>query len=340
MVWLHGITVGCLWSSGARKNAMLVTASALGLLLALSGVWSFLPRGREIAMDIVVVQPNYPVNTRIPDQMADMWRRSDAALADGGLPKSDRPTLLLWPESSVSDGNYLLPSTGLNEIAQSRKVAWLFGADGWTGGGSLFNIVRGEVAGQEPFVQAKVVPMPFGERMPGPEWIRVPLEKVAGFASWEAGKLGEESSFRVPDQEAGSIVIHPLICSEVLLPQRLRAGLRMAGGELLTEHTNDAWFETSVAADLHASLARLRALEAGVPLVRATMSGRSGLVMQNGEWSHFSGVMEEGAWCFELKWRPIQAPARTAWPFYSLLLVLICGAFFFSVPHGARKRAA
>jgi apolipoprotein N-acyltransferase len=182
--------------------------------------------------------------------------------------------------------------------------------------------------------------MPFGERMPGPNWIRVPLEKVAGFSSWNAGELGAESSFRVPDQKAGFIIVHPLICSEALSPQRARAGLKLADGELLTEHTNDGWFETSIAAGLHASLVRLRALETGVPLVRATMSGHSGLVMENGEWSHFSGVMEEGAWSFELKWRPIRAPARTMWPFYSLLFSLICGACIFSIPHAAKKKAA
>jgi len=340
IVWLHGIAAGCLWASGAKRNAIIATASAIGLVLALSAVWNILPRGREMALDVAIVQPNYPVNTKIPNQMADMWHRSDAVLASGSLPKPDRPTLLLWPESSVTDGNYLLPAAWISEIAKSRNVAWLFGTDGWTTGGSSLNIVRGEVLGQEPFVQAKVVPMPFGERMPGPDWIRVPLEKIAGFSSWDKGELSTESSFRVPDQNGGLIIVHPLICSESLLPQRARIGLILAGGDLLTEHTNDGWFEESIAAGLHASLARLRALETGLPLVRVTMSGLSGLVMENGQWKHFSGAMEEGAWSFELKWRPVNAPARTMWPFYSLLLILVCGFCIFVMPCTAKKSSA
>jgi apolipoprotein N-acyltransferase len=340
IVWLHGIAAGCLWASGAKRNAIVATTSAIGILLVLSGVWNLLPRGREMALDVAIVQPNYPVNTRIPNQMADMWHRSDAALARGGFPKSDRPTLLLWPESSITDGNYLLPAAWISEIAKRRNVAWLFGTDGRTGDGLSLNIVIGEATGQKPFVQAKVVPMPFGERMPGPDWIRVPLENIAGFSSWDAGELSAGSSFHVPDQKGGFITVHPLICSESLLPQRARAGLKLAGGDLLTEHTNDGWFEDSIAAGLHASLARLRALETGLPLVRATMSGLSGLVMEDGRWRHFSGAMEEGAWSFELKWRPINAPARTMWPFYSLLLILVCGFCIFVMPRAAKKRYA
>jgi len=97
----------------------------------------------------------------------------------------------------------------------------------------------------------------------------------------------------------------------------------------LTEHTNDAWFEISTAADLHASMVRLRALESGVPVVRATLSGRSGLIRENGTWRHFSDAMSEGAWSFGLKWRPISAPARTAWPFYTLLFLLLAAPVTF-----------
>ena len=323
IIWIHGVLTGCALASGAIKRAVITSASALAILLALSGAWFLLPRGDELEMDIAIIQPNYPVNTHIPNQLADMWRRSDILLTLNGLPKQGRPTLLLWSESSVTDGNYLLPYAGLNEIAADRGVAWLFGTDGWLERQAPQNIVRGEVAGHKPFLQAKVIPMPFGERMPGPEWMRNRLEHIAGFRSWLPGSLSSESSFCVPAAAGKNIVVHPIICSEALMPRRVRAGLTIAGGHLLTEHTNDAWFEISAAADLHASMVRLRALESGVPVVRATLSGRSGLIREDGTWRHFSDVMSEGAWSFELKWRPISAPARTAWPFYILLFLLV-----------------
>jgi apolipoprotein N-acyltransferase len=337
IIWIHGVLVGCTLASENIKRTAITSASTLALLLALSCAWFLLPRGAELEMDIAIIQPNYPVNTRIPNQLADMWRRSDVLLTLDELPKQDRPTLLLWSESSVTDGNYLLPNTGLTEIAADRSVAWLFGTDGWSDPDSPQNIVRGEVAGHKTFLQAKVIPMPFGERMPGPEWMRNWLESIVGFTSWVPGSLSSESSFCVPTRTGEHIKIHPLICSEALIPRRVRAGLTIAGGHLLTEHTNDAWFEISAAANLHASMARLRALESGVPVVRATLSGRSGLIREDGTWRHFSDVMSEGAWSFELKWRPIYAPARTTWPFYTLLFSLIGGPVTFIWPTIRRK---
>ncbi|MDR1840465.1 MAG: apolipoprotein N-acyltransferase [Holophagales bacterium] len=332
IIWIHGILAGCFIATSAVKKAVITSISALALLLTLSAAWRLLPRGRELVIDVAMVQPNYPVNTHVPNQLADMWRRSDALLQKEGLPKNDRPTLLLWSESSVTDGNYLLPGLGLGEIAKARGVAWLFGTDGWIDRGSPQNIVRGEVAEREPFFQAKVVPMPFGERMPGPEWLRNWLERITGVRSWAPGKLNPNSSFYLPAQNGESIVVHPLICSEALIPRRVRAGLTLAGGDILTEHTNDAWFETSIAADLHASMVRLRALESGIPLVRATLSGRSGLVREDGAWQHFSDVMADGAWSFELRWQPIHAPGRTVVPFYLLLFLLVGGITLFVWP--------
>ena len=339
IIWIHGVLVGYFWTSKKIKNLIYSSTAVLTFLLALSGVWYLLPRSKELVMDVAIIQPNYPVNTHITNQLADMWDRSDSLLLKNGLPKQDRPTLLLWPESSVTDGNYLQPNFGLTEIAADRNVAWLFGTDGWTDRNSPQNLVRGEVVGREPFIQAKVIPMPFGERMPGPDWMRHRLEKIAGFNSWAVGELGVNSSFYIPTQIDEGIKVHPLICSEALVPKRVRAGLAIAGGDLLTEHTNDAWFETSIAADLHASMVRLRAVESGVPLVRATMSGRSGLVMADGTWRHISEVMTEGAWSFELKWQPVHTPARTIWPFYSLLFLLICGSVMPVLPSLKRKKA-
>jgi len=332
IIWIHGVLAGCFLISGTIKRAVISLVSMLALLLTLSGVWHLLPRERELALDIAIIQPNYPVNTYIPNQLADMWSRSDALLAENGLPGQDRPTLLLWSESSVTNGNYLLPDPDLTEMAKDRNVSWLFGTDGWLDMDSPQNLVRGETAGQKPFFQVKVIPMPFGERMPGPAWIRKWLEDIVGFKSWMSGELNPDSSFCIPVQTGEAIKVHPLICSEVLVPRRVRKGLRIAGGDILTEHTNDAWFETSIAADLHASMARLRALESGTPIVRATLSGRSGLVREDGTWRHISDVMSEGAWSFELKWQPIRTPARTEWPFYSLLFLLIGVTGLFAWP--------
>jgi len=246
----------------------------------------------------------------------DMWRRSDAELGLLGWPRPEAATLLLWPESSVMGRDDLLPSLRLQDEARRRGLAWLFGTEG---GG--YNLVRGEAAGQPSFLQAKVDPMPFGERMPGPPWLRQWLDRQLGFESQRAGSLTPASSFQFPTPQ-GPLKVHPLLCSEALLTGRVRDGLRLAGGDLLTNHTNDGWFERGPATDLHAAQIRLRAVEAGVPLLRATLTGKSGVFREDGSWELWGEPMTEAAYGFQLRWRPIATPARSPWVLRGLLAAL------------------
>ena len=102
----------------------------------------------------------------------------------------------------------------------------------------------------------------------------------------------------------------------------MRDGLAAAGGDLLTNHTNDGWFERTIATDLHAAQIRLRAVETGLPLVRATLSGKSGLFREDGSWVLWGEPLTEGAYAFPLRWRPVRTPARAPWLASALLGVL------------------
>jgi len=117
----------------------------------------------------------------------------------------------------------------------------------------------------------------------------------------------------------GELRVHPLICSEALIPMRMAKGVELAGADLLTNHTNDGWFEKSIATDLHAAQIRLRAVEAGVPLLRSTLTGKSGVFREDGSWVLWGEPRSEGAYAFSLAWRPRRAPARSPWAIWTLL---------------------
>jgi len=306
LLWGLGAWTGFQAARGAGPRRVLAAPAALLLLLGgLDAAWYLLPRGPRLALDVVMIQPNYPPGERMPGMEADMWRRTDAELKRSGLPRPAYATLVLWPESSVLGRNDLAPGGRLPQEARGRGVAWLFGTEG-----GRFNLVRGEAAGQPSFIQAKVLPMPFGERMPGPRPVRDFLDRHLGFYSAEAGTLGPGSSFRFPTPQ-GPLTVHPLICSEALLEQRVAEGLAVAGGQLLTNHTNDGWFDRSVATDLHAVQIRLRAVEAGVPLLRATLTGKSGVFREDGSWELWGQPMTEASRSLHLAWRPVATPARS-----------------------------
>jgi apolipoprotein N-acyltransferase len=308
LLWACGAITGASVSLGHRPRRILAAPAALLLLLgAGSLLWRALPRGPARVLDVVMIQPDFESGLRRPGMEQDMWRRSDAELKAVGWPRPEAATLLLWPESSVLGRNDLLPSPRMRMEAERRGIAWLFGTEGGD-----FNLVRGEAAGRPSFIQGKVEPMPFGERMPGPPWLSRWLDRQLGFVSQRPGRLTEDSSFQFPTPQ-GPLRVHPLLCSEALLSDRVQAGLALAGGDLLTNHTNDGWFEQGPATDLHAAQIRLRAVETGLPLLRATLTGKSGVFREDGSWVLWGRPMTEAAYAVQLRWRPIATPARKPW---------------------------
>lgn len=305
---------------GSPRRALAGPGLALGFFLLAGGAWYLLPRDPMRVLDVAMIQPNFPAGQRWPGMEAEMWRRSDALLKAQGWPRPGRATLLLWPESSVLGRDDRRPDARLPDEAASRGVAWLFGTEG-----GLYNLVRGEVAGRPPFLFAKVDPMPFGERIPGPEAFRKWMDRQLDFVSQEPGELKEGCAFPVPTP-AGEVRVHPLICSEALMPERTRRGLALSRADLLTNHTNDGWFDRSIATDLHAAQIRLRATELGVPLLRATLTGKSGVFRENGSFQLWGEPLSEGAFALELQWRPVHTPARSAWLLPLLMSALLAGS--------------
>ena len=307
LAWGAGTWAAALRVQGASPRRVLAPlAGAVALLGGLGLAWYALPRGPERQLDVAIVQPNFPAGVRWPGMEAEMWRRSDALLAAAHLPRPGRATLLLWAESSVLGRDDRLPQPQLQAEAARRGVAWLYGTEG-----GLYNLVRGEAAGQPPFIFAKTEPMPFGERMPGPPWLRHWLDAQMGFISQEPGHLTPGCAFAVP--HSGGVRVAPLICSEALDPERARRGLDLGHANLLTNHTNDGWFDRSIATDLHAAQIRLRPVELGVPLVRATLTGKSGLFREDGHFQLWGKPLSEGAYAFPLAWRTVHTPARSPW---------------------------
>ncbi|RMD60812.1 MAG: apolipoprotein N-acyltransferase [Alphaproteobacteria bacterium] len=111
--------------------------------------------------------------------------------------------------------------------------------------------------------------------VPGGEY--VPLRGVLGLEKLAPGRMDFTPG---PGPKAlnlpGLPPVGPLICYEAIFPGQVTApGARPAW---LLNITNDAWFGTSAGPYQHFASARLRAVEEGLPLVRAANTGISAVI--------------------------------------------------------------
>lgn len=117
--------------------------------------------------------------------------------------------------------------------------------------------------------------VPFGEFFPVPdfvrEWMRLMSLPYTDFAPG------------APDQPAltaGGVTLGATICYEDAYGSEQLAVLERA--TVLVNVTNDAWFGDSTAPHQHLEISRMRALEAGRPLLRAANDGISALIDPQG----------------------------------------------------------
>jgi apolipoprotein N-acyltransferase len=80
--------------------------------------------------------------------------------------------------------------------------------------------------------------------------------------------------------EAGGEMLAPTICYEDAYASEQLALARRAS--LLVNVTNDAWFGDSTAPHQHLDISRMRSLETGRPMLRATNDGVTALIAHDG----------------------------------------------------------
>jgi apolipoprotein N-acyltransferase len=108
--------------------------------------------------------------------------------------------------------------------------------------------------------------VPFGEYLPFAEfWKLFGLRQfVPGTNGWAAG------DGRRLQQIAGTPAFLALVCYEAVFPNDIGDATK---AEFILNITNDAWFDGSIGPAQHAHLARIRSVETGLPMLRASNTG-------------------------------------------------------------------
>jgi len=133
--------------------------------------------------------------------------------------------------------------------------------------------------GSAPERYDKVRLVSFGEYIPWRAFFDlIGLEKVA--YSMGVGDFSAGDAVSVFDVKGTKL--SPLICFEDTFPSLSRRA-RNKGAELIVVITNDAWFGQSGAPYQHLQASVFRAIENGIPIVRAANTGVSAFVLGDGK---------------------------------------------------------
>lgn len=119
--------------------------------------------------------------------------------------------------------------------------------------------------------KAKLVP--FGEFIPGGEWVE---QMGARLVSTALGSISPAPEKRIANFP-GLPPISPQICYEVIFPGLTPRGAQggPAAPQAILNQSNDAWFGGTIGPAQHAAIARYRAIEEGLPLIRSASNGIS-----------------------------------------------------------------
>ena len=308
-----------------RKSGILLVSCALGFFLLLTTL-APAPKASGDKVVVAALQPGTLLEERWDPAN---WRRLSENVREMTFQAgASNPKLILWPESAMpfrfdSAENYreevfsmsreLGATILLNSVASGKR-------------GGLSNSVFA-VSPSGTFTRYdKIHLVPFGEYIP--TWGRF----------FFPGSLVHEVGHFRPGREVSLLdagfPVGISVCFEIVFP-RLAAAETRKGAAALVTLTNDGWYGRSWASDQHFAQAVLRAVETRRWVLRAALTGISGLISPEGR---VCGQLEAGeTGILEGEFQPMQGLTPAArfpdlWNICCLLFLL--AIFVFRKPPG------
>jgi apolipoprotein N-acyltransferase len=254
------------------------------------------------------IQPNTPFLSTIRIREQNIIRKNVFALSENLLSKN-KVDILIWPESAAQFAfkSFYYKNTfrtPIEEMVRKHKIFFLFSDIDVVFSGrnrlgqkveiapdanNLYSKLRKLKKIEKTYYTTAVLLdknaniignyrkkhlLPFGEYMPlgkSLPFLKKYFEEVSDFSAGEGAEVFKTKKG----------IFAPSICYELILPSYTREFVKK-GAEVLLNITNDAWFGNTKASLQHLSLAKFRAIENRIPIVRSTNSGISAFISANG----------------------------------------------------------
>lgn len=239
-----------------------------------------------------LVQPNIPQKIKMDrSRVLEIYE----LLLDLSLTESTHKiTHVIWPEAA-------LPQDIQNDPVARKYVALaapengylLMGATRYTGQGESYRIFNSffvlDAQGTIKAIYDKSHLVPFGEYVP----LRSLFPK--GFKKLTLGSIDfSEGSGVQSIKTPGAPPLSALICYEIIFPGNVMPQSAAVRPEWMLNITNDAWFGKTFGPYQHFSIAKTRAIEEGVPLIRVANTGISGVIDSYGRVLHVLDLNQRG----------------------------------------------
>jgi apolipoprotein N-acyltransferase len=231
--------------------------------------------------NVALVQANIPQELKWDHHYADEIMMRYLTLSQEHLDAR----LIIWPETAVpmflgdappgyEDARILMAE--LENLYLYHRIGFMLGIreyDATTQ--QYYNSIA--TVGHASGIYRKVHLVPFGEFVPLRAWLG-DLMRILDLPLLEDFSRGERTQ---PLLEMCKQSIGASICYEDAFPTEIRRPMPFA--TLLVNVSNDAWFGDSIAPHQHLQIARMRALENGRWLLRATNTGISAVIDDKGK---------------------------------------------------------
>jgi apolipoprotein N-acyltransferase len=277
------------WRDG-RRGRIAVGAALAGLVVLFAGGWLLRAAPAPVASQppttVRIVQADIPQESKWDERRFAQIVQAYVSLT--ARPYAGKPAdIVVWPEGALplAINDYMVPGSWVRQaIVDALRPGQLMLLGGYRYEGtpekpvyynSLVALRRTAHDVEVVGIYDKHRLVPFGEYLPADALMtKLGVKSMAhlgdGFATGPEPK---------PLRIAPDLLVQPLICYESLFP---RLAKPVPGVRAIVNVSNDAWFGVTSGPLQHLNLASYRAIETGLPLIRATPTGVSALIDARG----------------------------------------------------------
>ena len=277
---LVALTAGLLLILNYRDHIQTVTLAILVGIISVANLSLQAPTNPTAhkSLRIALIQPNTP--------QAQKWdRQYFGQIVDSLFKESAKvwgADFVIWPEGAIPAYEHQVRDilADLTAINRQHKSSLILGIPEYQQD-TKESYVSLMAIGEEPDTYQKQVLVPFGEYVPLQDLLRGLIKfldlPMSGFTKGASSQ---------PPMIFDKVTMIPAICYEIVYPDIIHRLANSGPGDrqqMIVTVSNDAWFGDSFGPYQHMEMARMRALELGVPLIRSTNDGVTGFVDLNGE---------------------------------------------------------